>query len=294
MSTGTIAKILEIPVLKGKVFGVNVYRGFARLCDLARISEADIYDPKTNPSGTQRDLSPKHAKDAYDYVKTKDIGYWPEVFLCTREADVLKYQSGEADDFGVLKIHTARIVGYRDEGVIAISRVDGNHRLHYADGETAGYPAIDKLVSFCLAVNLTLDQEISLFRDINNNQRRMSTSHLDNIETRLSGEDLLKRQSPGLFIAKKLGSDKESPFFERVYDGGKKAAISLVPLRTLRSGIEYMMSRPSKLTALPDADAKYKVIRNYFQALKRWVPEGWNEPKNILYFEGRDYGVSVS
>ena len=43
---------LEIPVVKSKVLGVEVVRGFARLCDLSRISSADIYDAKTNPTGT--------------------------------------------------------------------------------------------------------------------------------------------------------------------------------------------------------------------------------------------------
>lgn len=286
MTATATTKIIEIPVLKGQVLGVNVFRGFARLCDLARISKADIYDPKTNPTGTQRDLSPKHAKDAYDYVKTKEIGYWPEVFLCTRESEVIQYIGSSKGAFGIVKINLAKIASHNKDGKISISRVDGNHRLHYADGETSGYPAIEKPVSFCLAVNLTLDQEITLFRDINNNQRRMSTSHLDNIETRLSGDDLLKKQTPGLYIAKRLGTDKESPFFERVYDGGKKAATSLIPLRTLRTGIEYMMSRPSKLTALPDTDAKYKVVRNYFQAIRRWIPEGWTEPKKYLVLRG--------
>lgn len=284
MATNRLSKILQIPVLTGTVFGVKVFRGFAKLCDLASISEADIYDPKTNPTGTQRDLSPKHARDAYEYITTKELGYWPEVFLCTRKSDVLKYAGNE--NCGVLKLHTQKIIDYAMQGEIAISRVDGNHRLHYGDGETEGFPAVEKLVSFCLAVDLNLDAEISLFRDINNNQRRMSTSHLDNIESRLSGPDLLKKRNPALFIAQKLGKEKDSPFFERVHDGGKKTAQAFVPLRTLHTGIEYMLSRPSKLTALPDTDAKYKVIRNYFSAVKKWVPEGWTEPKRNLLLRG--------
>jgi hypothetical protein len=47
---------LVIPVVRGHVLGVGVMRGYARLCDLAALSAADIYDQKTNPTGTQRDL----------------------------------------------------------------------------------------------------------------------------------------------------------------------------------------------------------------------------------------------
>ncbi|MGM3386836.1 DGQHR domain-containing protein [Stutzerimonas stutzeri] len=278
------AKYVRIPVIKGNVLGVSVLRGFAPLCDLARVSQADIYDPKTNPTGTQRDLSPKHAKDAYDYIRTAELGFWPEVFLSARNGEVLDFQPVSEDGiYGIVTINIVKIASNRE---ISISRVDGNHRLHYADGATEGYPAIEKPSSFCLAVDLSLDQEIALFRDINNNQRRMSTSHLDNVEVRLTPEEQIKKSNPELHISKKLGDDPDSPFYGRIYDGGKKTAASLVPLRTLKTGIEYMMSRPTKLTALPDADVKYKVIRNYFSAVKRWSPESWKEPKKHLLLRG--------
>ena len=67
------------------MLGVNIYRGFADLSLLSDLSKADIYDQAKNPKGTQRDLSLKHAKDAYTYIKTKDFGFWPEVFLCARD-----------------------------------------------------------------------------------------------------------------------------------------------------------------------------------------------------------------
>lgn len=66
---------LQLQVIRGKVLGVNVYRGFAELGVLTDISQADIYDMKDNPLGTQRDLSPKHAKEAYEYVKNSEIGF---------------------------------------------------------------------------------------------------------------------------------------------------------------------------------------------------------------------------
>jgi hypothetical protein len=65
--------MLKIPVIRGTVLGVNVYRGFARLCDLSRISKPDVYDAISNPKGTQRDLSPKHAKEAYEYVRNSEF-----------------------------------------------------------------------------------------------------------------------------------------------------------------------------------------------------------------------------
>jgi len=278
---------LTFDVIAGTVLGVKVYRGYARLCDLAVISRADIYDPKTNPTGTQRDLSPKHAKDAYDYVKTNELGFWPEVFLCARDPSAISFKAFSPNGkHGELFIDMAKVENGLTAPKIAISRVDGNHRLHYADGATKGYPMLEKQVSFCLAYGLKLDEEISLFRDINNNQKRMNTSHLDKIEVQLSPEEKLQRENPALYIAQELGRDKDSPLYERIYAGGKKGAASLVPLRTLRTGIEYMLSRPTKLTALPGADARYKVIRNYFEAVKKWVPDSWSDPQKYLVLRG--------
>lgn len=276
---------IKVNVIKGKALGVNVFRGFAKLSDLALISKADIYDSKLNPTGTQRDLSPKHARDAYYYVKNSNFGFWPEVFLSVRIKDCYTFTSFPKSNgkFGHIEINVDKISNYLK---IYISRVDGNHRLHFADGRTKDYPPLEKEVSFCLAYDLKLEQEISLFRDINNNQKRMNTSHLDNIEIRLSKEDEVKRKDPALYIAKLLSNDKQSPFFEKVYGGGKNLGPNMIPLRALKSGIQYMLSRPTKLTALKDPDAEYRVIKNYFGAVKLWQPEAWKNPSEYILLRG--------
>jgi DGQHR domain-containing protein len=276
--------VLELQVMSGRVLGVDVYRGYARLCDLANISKADVFDQKTNPFGTQRDLSPKHARDAYGYVKEHELAFWPEVFLCARTPNVISFEPSKiSDKIGTLKINVKSI---RNEKTIAISRVDGNHRLHYAGGNFQGFPPIKKEVSFCLAFKLTLEQEIILFRDINDNQRRMNTSHLDNIEARLTETEKLKRRDPALYIAKQLGTDEDSPLYGKIFEGGKKPRYFAIPLRSLKTGIQYMLSQPSKLTELPDADVQYAVIRSYFKALRDWQPEAWQDPTQYLVLRG--------
>ena len=98
--------VLKCAVVRAKVLGVKVYRGFANLSELAEVSKADIYDRQKNPKGTQRDLSPAHARDAYEYVKGRELGFWPEVFLCARKRDVMTFYPVSADLFnlGVLEI----------------------------------------------------------------------------------------------------------------------------------------------------------------------------------------------
>jgi DGQHR domain-containing protein len=281
---GKKVNYLSCSVIRGKVLGVNVYRGFAPLCDLARISKADIYDQHLNPLGTQRDLNPAHAKQAYHYVVNRDLTFWPEVFLCARDPNYIKYSpTKENTDIGELKINIKKIENQKD---IAISRVDGNHRLHFTDGKQKGYPPITKTVSFCLAYDLSREQEITLFRDINDNQRRMNTSHLDNIQVRLTPEDILKRGDPHLYIAEKLGKDNKSPFFGKIYQGGKRIPDCFLPLRSLKTGVKNIFFESKKLGALGEIDAQYEVIRQYFLAVKKWQPEAWQNPRKYLLLRG--------
>lgn len=275
---------LQIPVVVSEVMGVRVARGFAPICDLADISKPDIYDAKHNPSGTQRDLSPKHARDAYQYVKSVDIGFFPEIFLSLRDNSVADLKvTNLVRGFGMLEIAASTV---RRSDAIKISRLDGNHRLHFADGHEEGYPRLNTPVSFCMALNLTLDQEIKLFRDINNNQRRMNTSHLDNISLRLSSDQVIARRDPALFIASRLRDDKDSPLFGFIYDGGRSDVAKFIPLRTLKTGLEYMLSRPTRLTSLDDPKIQTAVIKNYFLAVKDWQPEAWNNPREYLMLRG--------
>jgi DGQHR domain-containing protein len=276
---------LKLSVVRAKVLGVNVYRGFANLADLADISKADVYDREKNPKGTQRDLNVGHARAAYEYVKNGELGFWPEVFLCARKKDVVTFYpiSPELADLGMLEID---VTAAKAGGAIAISRIDGNHRLHYADGKESGYSRIEKMVSFCLAYDLSREEEIQLFRDINDNQRRMNTSHLDGIEVRLTPEEELKHRTPELYIAQRLSRDTASPLQGRIFEGGKKPVGADIPLRGLKTGIEYMLSRSTQLPRLDDAEAQYRVIRHYFDATKKWQPKAWSSPKDYIMLRG--------
>jgi DGQHR domain-containing protein len=230
-------------------------------------------------------LKPAHARDAYEYAKNRDFGFWPEVFLCARKKDVVTFYpvSPELADLGVLEID---VKAAKAGANIAISRVDGNHRLHYGDGKQSGYSRIEKLVSFCLAYDLTREEEIQLFKDINDNQKRMNTSHLDGIEVRLTPAEELKHRTPELYIAQRLSRDSPSPFYARVFEGGKKLVGVDIPLRGLKTGIEYMLSRSTQLPRLEDAEAQYRVIRNYFSAVKKWQPKAWSSPKEYIMLRG--------
>ena len=114
----------------------------------------------------------------------------------------------------------------------------------------------------------------------------MNTSHLDNIKLRLDSEDAIAKKDPMLFIASRLKEDSNSPLFGLVYDGGRTDIAKFIPLRTLKTGLEYMFSRPTRLTALEDIKVQTVVIKNYFNALKKWKPGAWKRPKDYLLLRG--------
>ena len=178
-------------MLVGTCLGHQAYRGFGSLADLAGISKAEIFDQDTNRSGTQRNLSVQHARKAYQYVSERPNAFYPEMVLNVRDKSYVKFsQIEEQADvrFGTLEF----VKDPRQQGEIVVSRLDGNHRLWFADGHEKGMEPVSRPVSFCLLTLEDLDTELELFRDINDNQMGMNTSHLQNITARLLGEKALK------------------------------------------------------------------------------------------------------
>ncbi len=47
-----------------------------------------------------------------------------------------------------------------------------------------------------------------------------------------------------------------------------------------------MLTRSAKLAQFPDPDARYKVIRNYWVAVKKWLPKACNRPRDSAIFKG--------
>jgi DGQHR domain-containing protein len=277
-----MTKRIKFKVVKGQALGLSVYRGFGRLCDLARISRADVYDQVRNPRGTQRDLNRKHAREAYAYVASNPSAFYPEIVLNVRKRAGLRFTSAckEDSDMGYLDVDLDALAA---AGGIVISRVDGNHRLYFADGHDSEYPPLENEVGFCVIYGLEgskKDVELVLFRDINANQQGMNTSHLDNILLRVSTD--LKHRDPSLYIAERLMNDKDSPFYRRVFQGGVKPPGYLVPLRTLKRSVEYLKSKSKKLDLFKDVDTQAVVIKNYWRATKLWLPEAWKRPRNYI------------
>lgn len=273
------------------------YRGTATLADLARISAADIFDQVDNPDGLQRDLSRKHAAEAYEYVsRDADERYpraFPEVVLNVRDAGVVGIEDAPEGHveltFDLDKLARARSV--------KVSRVDGNHRLYYAAGDDDGRPPLDAQAPFQIHVGLTAEQEGSLFLDINATQKGLNTSHLAVLRSRLTPDEVeLVRHAPRVF-ARWLAEDAASPFRELVYMGGAKAGSRKagqdrpVSFVSLQSGVRRTLNKSQYIDDLTSPQAQYQMVRQYWQAVAQTWPEGFEDPR--AYYQTKNIGVQA-
>lgn len=286
---GSRLRLPNFPVFVGTCLGYQAFRGFAPLSELAKISKADIFDQDKNRLGTQRNLSLQHARKAYQYVSGTDRAFYPEMILNVRDKSYVTFiplgDLGEGQ-FGTLEFTKDPT---KPGSSIVVSRLDGNHRLWFADGHEKGMDPIGRSVSFCLLTIEDRERELELFRDINDNQMGMNTSHLQNITARLLGDKLLKVQNPALYIVQKLMKDRSSPLYGRVHEGGrvkKGATLAGLTIANLRSAVADMLARSTKLAQFPDADAQYKVIENFWIAVKKWLPKAWSSPRDFTIFKG--------
>ena len=247
MSVDRLANIrqLEFHAFRSENLDTQCYRGSAPLAELALVSEADVYDQDTNERGLQRDLSPVHASQAYDYVaRPPDRDRpraFPEVVLNVRDRDVVRIEEIDGRDDEVRMIFDVEAI--RRGRSPKVSRVDGNHRLYYTAGDGRRQPVFLK-APFQIHVGLSRDQEASLFVDNNANQKGLNTSHLALLANRLTPEQLEMKEHPERWIALRLAQDSASPWHGIIHMGGSKSGareqglVRPVNLKSLEGGVK--------------------------------------------------------
>lgn len=283
---------MDLHCLVGKSLNTTVYRGYAKASDIARISEADVFDQNVNPEGTQRDLKQWHAREAHAYAlgnvkRETEHRLWPEIILNVRDKNVVTVEESKN---GLTRIIVNEEKIQKKNGIDPqISRVDGNHRLFLAQGlvekQVLKLKPIDIDVPFCFTIGLNRKEEAALFRDINANQVKMNTSHLDHLSYVLAEKEKLKTSESALWMAMELHQNHESPFYNRIDLGGKKAkgVRYLFSLRSFKEGLEILLKDSTELSSdkVPFED-QARAISNYWHAVKSVFPDEWANPNTNL------------
>ena len=282
---------LKLHVIKDTCLGYIVFRGSALASQLLKASWIDFHDPDLNEFGYQRPFDEKRSQKAAGYASQVDRAFWPESIFAIRTNDEVynpfeevhwSFIPADEDDarYGVLEVN------YNADGVTqiyagtypwrrAFSQVDCQHRL----GKMADS---DKLVTFCLFTDLPRREESLIFRTINANQRKISTSLVDSIIMLTD-----PNAAPQWRWAWNLDSDVGSPYHRRVDTGGRgrPSKSFFITLAGLRQSIEILIPATSRRDDANSGDV-YLFIRNFWTALNELWPtefvdkEKWRLQRN--------------
>lgn len=301
-------KRITIPVIRSKSLGHTVFRGSINANQLFPALWIDRYDEDVNPLGYQRPFNEKRSQDAANYAEEESKGFWPENILNIRakgdemRTPIVQYSykaiSTEYPDFGTLTVDydETKTKEFGSETIPwerAFSEVDCQHRLGKMENS-------EKAVTICIFERLTPFEEALIFRVINEKQRKISTSLVDQLIFRL-GEGRWDID-PTLHWAQKLNSDPLSPFYQKVDTGGARVMerTYIVKLRGLRACMKLMIGEEQRIDSVtyqsivnPDIteaqkrknfDKAYEFVLNYWIIVKELWEAEW-EPTNYKQFK---------
>lgn len=313
----------------GRNLNLLMVRGYADLDVLAAVSAPDVYDQKLNPTGTQRALKPRHAKECFAYamnslevVPEEEPHAFPELLFNVRDMTLVElYLPDDPEELVALdslseepeyKLLGVRILLDRLElpkRLVGpqISRVDGNHRLHETDvllqqaaEEGTELDREFPTVAFAFLLHLSPVQEARLFRDINGEHEGMETAHLDSIIVRTTDPEVLKQDATKrpLWIAYELTQPGRA-FEGKVFFGGAKEGVKsaggVPPLRI--NSLKTTIAQQLKAASFADAhfsdkpEVLLELIDRFWKAVARVFPEAWADKRNYILLQAIGLGA---
>ena len=283
-------RTIVMRAIRSRNLDTDCLRGSAPLQHLNRISRADVFDQDQNTKGLQRNLSPSHALAAYEYAARPADSEWPrafpEVVLNVRDEQVIDI-SPIPNEPGWYSL-TFDLDAIQRARYVKVSRIDGNHRLHHADGDDKRRQPLEIEAPFQIHVGLTSEQEAKLFIDINANQKGLNTSHLSWLQSRLTEEEREIKDHLERWIATRLNDDQQSPWYGRIHMGGSKEGARAqghtrpVNLKSLENGVKRTLGKSQYIHDLTDPKAQYVVIRSFWEAVRRVFAEEWAKEREHL------------
>jgi len=281
---------IKLNVVEDTCLGYQVYRGCMKACDLEPATWIDFYDEEVNALGYQRPFNAKRSQNAANYTE-EPKAFWPESILAIRdnsevdnEDDKVIYKFtpvSAGGKFGEL------IVDYNDKRTETIgdqvfkwrrafSQVDCQHRL----GKMS---TSDKSITVCIIPGINRREEAIIFKTINDNQKRVSTSLVDAI-IQLSQNPF---EAPEVHWGFSLSRDVGSCFYKKVNMEGRNIAgqAYLVTLRTLRTSISSLVGGKRFINANMTEPAVYQqfyiLIRSYWNEVRNLWPNEFSDIRNF-------------
>lgn len=287
-----------INVLKLKQSKWDIYVGKINAIDLYRMSKADIMsidETGEGYDGIQRELDKSRVSSIEDYLESLDATFPNSIILNIDK----KYVINKSDN--TLEIEVTPNT---------FSIIDGQHRL-------AGF-GNEKIDSFDLNVSifigLTKTQQQRIFNTINKEHTKVNKSQ--SFYTEINDEILTPRKFI-VEISSLFATDITSPWYKKIKLLGKKDELSengIISLDAFASPLvsliyndnyffkirNFLMENNNNLDLLNTSDLErhksifwefyikqdvktmYKIYYNYFNAIKKVLPNDWDNPNSIL------------
>lgn len=251
----------KVPALELEQFGIKFYAAVIDsklLFDITTISRR-TEDPE---SGYQRNLMESRLRAIEKYLSKNNKGLIPNSIIINFDEDIVKFENQE-------------LIIPKDKKAWII---DGQHRvwgLHQSNLENYS-------VSVTVFQGLTLEEQIKMFITINKEQIGVPNSlyldllgkiHVDKADKKI----YLERRARDL--VERLKNEPNSPFYDEIFMVEREQ--DKLSLNFLVRKIINLINDKGVLKGFI-LEVQYKIIFNYFTAIKTVFIDQWNNKKNSL------------
>lgn len=289
----------KIPAVRGKMGG-HTYYSFAtepeKLLKIGYVLHRNKANVNMMPT-YQRLIKKTRLKSVSEFIENG--GYFPNSVVISIDAKNCNFDpantqvSSTISDVGILHLPKK----YKSAYII-----DGQHRLYgYSNSEFKNKNTIP-VVAF---VNLSREEQIQLFMQINENQKNVPKSLRDTLIADLKWtSEFLSEQLEALSsrIAISLGENRNSALFDKVFIGEDVRDLTQNNIKlALKRGAFYGKINKNKIEELGliytgDLDAAFEklkgILMKYFDYLKINLADEWvNEKESIVLSNNGIYGL---
>ena len=252
----------------GRCGTLEAFLGFAPAADLYDVSSADVLDEDCG-TGYQRPYNRAHSRRFKDYIEQPKASTIP--LTLNARADQKAHWSLHRQVLGAATLRVER-------GCKALAQVDCQHRL--GSLEFSRTP-----LAFMAFLGLDLRTEMALFNVINGKAKGLSSSLTDFHESTLLAD--LAGEAPHLFIARRLNEDGDSPWYHRIRYGGENSSglKRRTSLRMMQQSVRKFLARVGD-RAPADIEERYRLIRDYWVAVRDVFAEAWRDHRHNLITKG--------
>jgi DGQHR domain-containing protein len=274
---------------------VRLFVGVGKAKDLIRVTKVDPYNPKLSPTdgdqGYQRPPERSRVTQIGRYlIEQGGSGLFPTAILLSARHE-LSYDKKQ----GTITVTSNQ----------PLQIVDGQHRLaglHYAIEEKEAVHLADYSIPFVIMEGIDRLAEMTQFRIVNGTAKQVRTDLVNMILTAtysgMKRGDVPKKDLWRIIVSNavdKLAKDPESPWRDMITlpgetsvrgEGGKpvRATSLITSLRPVyiwlkdTSGVLEQSCRNSD----EEIDYLYRVVSDYWQAVKLVVPDAFENPNDYV------------